>query len=125
MKNIFLILTMILGTQVNAQKFSFTIFQQGKQEGFFTESQGKVIIKSKTVDEYGIHKGYIIFKTDSITIRSKVWFVQTPTETSYFFDISPTKEKYKKYRIIFLDNLFGIYKNDELVSFYDTKFKPL
>jgi hypothetical protein len=125
MKNLFLILTIILGTQLNAQKFSFTIFQQGKQERFFVKSQGKVIIKSKSVDEYGIHKGRIIFKTDSITIRSKVWFVQTPTEISYFFDISPTRRKYKKYRIISLDNLFGVYKNDELVSFYDTKFRPL
>jgi hypothetical protein len=125
MKNLFLILTIILGTQLNAQKFSFTIFQQGKQERFFVKSQGKVIIKSKSVDEYGIHKGRIIFKTDSITIRSKVWFVQTPTEISYFFDISPTRRKYKKFRIISLDNLFGVYKNDELVSFYDTKFRPL
>ncbi len=124
MKNLIFLLTIILSTQINAQKLSYKVFAQGKQEIFFEQSKGKITIKSNSVDEFGIHKGRIIFKTDSITIRSKVWFVQTPTEISYFFDISPTKRKYQKYRIISLDNLFGVYKNDELVSFYDTKFKP-
>lgn len=112
---------MILGIHLNAQKFSYTIFAEGKQEHSLSTSQGKIVIESVSVDEFGIHQGRMIFKTDSISIRSKVWFVQTPTEISYFFDISPTKRKYKKYRIISLDNLFGVYKNDELVSFYDTK----
>lgn len=124
MKNLFLLLTLILSSQVNAQKFSYTIFAKGKQEITFKESYGKITIKSKSIDEFGVHKGRIILKTDSITIRSKIWFIQSPTEISYFFDISPTKRKYKNYRIISLNNLFGVYKDDELVNFYDTKLNP-
>ena len=121
MKNIFLFLTIILSTHINAQKLSYTIFAQGKQEIFFEESKGKIRIKSNSVDEFGIHKGYMKFKTDSVTIRGKVVFVKIPTDSLYFFDISPVKKKYRKYRIISLDNLFAVYKNDTLVNFYDTQ----
>lgn len=121
MKNIFLLLTIILGTHINAQKLSYRIFAQGKQEIFFEESKGKITIKSNSVDEFGIHKGRLKIKTDSLNIRTKAVFMKIPTDSLYFFDISPVRKKYKKYRIISLDNLFAVYKNDTLVNFYDTQ----